>query len=191
MKLIPRLLLCVLLLPAGPSLAIDSDDDVYKEDAIRSYVDTLPEEIAEPEEEKLAIPPYPREENLIEVDVGRYGYPYRVFVDAASLSVGKDRVVRYTTVLRSPSGVDNVSYEGIRCPRSQFKRYAYGSGGEFYPATRTDEWKRIHQTRQDLHRKLLADEYFCPLPAGDQVAQILARLRRSASASDSFSRGEQ
>jgi hypothetical protein len=185
MKIPASLLLCALLLQAGPLPAADSDDDVYKEDAIRSYIDTLPEEVAEPEEEKMAIPPYPREQDLVEVDVGRYGYPYRLFVDAASVSVGKDRIIRYTALLRSKSGVDNVSYEGIRCPRHQFKRFAYGSGGRFYPASSSD-WKRIHQTRQDIYRKVLADEFFCPLPGGDQAAQIVARLRRSGTAPGAF-----
>lgn len=184
MKFPARLLLCALLLQAGPSSAADSDDDVYKEDAIRSYVDTL-EEAAEPEEQKLVIPPYPREKDLLEVDIDRYGYPYRLFIDAASLSVGDDRIVRYTALLRSKTGVDNVSYEGIRCPRHEYKRYAYGSGGKFYPATAGD-WTRIHQTRQDLYREVLANSYFCPLPTGDQTAVIIARLKRSGSLSDSF-----
>jgi len=190
MKTIHKLLLCAALLSAGPLPAADSGDDVYKEDAISPYIDTLPDEVSEPEEQKLVIPPYPRQQDLIEIDVGRYGYPYRVFVDAASLSVGKDRIVRYTAVLRSRSGVDNVSFEGIRCPRHQFKRYAYGSGGRFYPRSNAD-WERIHQIRQDIYRKVLADEYFCPLPAGDQVQQILGKLRRSGSARDSFAGDEE
>jgi hypothetical protein len=191
MKPAIRILFCALLLSAGPlPAAVDSDDDVYKEDAIRPYVDQQSEETKDAEDLPLVIPPYPSPENLLEVDISRYGYPYRLFVDAGSVTVGDDRIVRYTAVLRSPSGVDNVSYEGVRCSGSRYKRYAYGSGGKFYPATGS-QWKRIHQTRQDAHRKVLVDEYFCPLPGGDQAAQIVARLRRSGSTNDSFSRGEQ
>jgi CNP1-like family len=179
MKSISKLLLCALLLSsAGPLPAAGSDDDVYKEDAIKPFLDRLPEEVPQPEEEPVVIPPYPLEKNLVKMDIDRYGYAYQAYVDTASLSVGKDRVVRYTVVLRSPAGVDNVSYEGLRCTRNEFKRYAYGSGGRFYPVTNPD-WQRIHQVRQDIYRKVLADEYLCPIPGGNQVAQILARFERS------------
>ena len=61
-------------------------------------------------------PPYPRQADLIEFYVSPTA-EFKYFVDARSLSVGADRVVRFTLVARSPSGVDNVSYGGIRCPR--------------------------------------------------------------------------
>lgn len=179
MKFFSSLLLCALLLAAGPSPAADSDDDVYKEDAIRPYIDRMPTEDETPKEQKLVIPPWPQEKNLVEIDIGRYGFNYRLLVDTASVSVGDDRIVRYTAVLRSKSGVDNVSFEGIRCPRYQFKRYAYGSDGKFYTVGASD-WTRIHQTRQDIYRRLLADEYFCPLPSGDPAAVIVDKLKRSA-----------
>jgi len=178
MKSISWLLLCTLLLATGPSPAADYDDDVYKEDAIKPYIEALPEAKA-PKEQELVIPPWPEEKHLVEIDIGRYGYAYRLLIDTASVSVGADRIVRYTAVLRSKSGVDNVSYEGIRCVQYQFKRYAYGSGGTFYPVSGGD-WKRIHQTRQDIYRKLLADEFFCPLPGGDQAKVIVSKIKRSA-----------
>lgn len=178
MKSISGLLLCALLLSAGSAPAADSDDDVYKEDAIRHYIDNLPEK-AEPKEQKLVIPPWPQEKNLVEIDIGRYGYSFRLLVDTASISVGEDGVVRFTAVLRSNSGVDNVSYEGIRCARQQYKRYAYGSGGTFYPVGAAD-WKRIHQTRQDIYRQVLADGFFCPVPSGDAAATIVRKLNVAA-----------
>lgn len=178
MNFISVLLLCLSLLSVSPLRAADNDDDVYQEDAIKPFLDTLPEAGDEEKEQPLVLPPYPHEENLIEVDSARYGFPYRLFVDSASLSVGEDRVVRYTAVLRSDSGVDNVSFEGIRCVRRQFKRYAYGSVGQFYPLANND-WQYIRQTRQDIFRKLLADDYFCPLPVGDQAAELVKRLKHS------------
>jgi hypothetical protein len=43
-------------------------------------------------------------------------------------------VVRYTVVVKSPSGGSNVAYEGIRCtPTGEYRLYAYGVGGKFEP----------------------------------------------------------
>jgi hypothetical protein len=98
-----------------------------------------------------------------------------LLVDTGSMSVGEDRVVRYTVVLRSGAGVDNISFEGLLCSRNQYKRYAYGSGGAFHPLANTD-WQRIRHNRQDVYRRVLED-YLCPLPGGDPVPQLVKRLK--------------
>jgi hypothetical protein len=126
-------------------------------------------------EQAVVIPSYPRAEDLIEVDLSLYEFPYALFIDSKSLSVGKDGVVRYTVVLRSANGVENVSYEGIRCRHSKVQRYAYGSGGEFRPV-RNREWRFIRKDGQDRFRTELVNDYFCPLPLGDKERQILDKL---------------
>jgi hypothetical protein len=189
MKASAKLFLCAALLCAPARAADDPVGDVYKEEAIQPYIDRLPDEPEAGAERPVEIPAYPREQDLVEVEVGKHGYNYRVFVDSSSLSAGDDQIL-YTAVLRSPSGVDNVSYEGIRCARHQFRRYAYGSGGRLHPLS-NGGWQRIHRNRQNVYRNVLADEYFCPLPSGDAVAQIRARLERSGGGRDSFSAGEE
>ena len=124
----------------------------------------------------ITLPAYPRSEDLVVVDVARVDYPFTVFVDPGSVSVGKDRVIRFTVVLRSPSGAETVSYEGVRCIRRKYKRYAYGSNAQFRPAPVAD-WAFIRRTRQDLYRAVLTDNYFCPLPGGDNAAGIRRRLK--------------
>jgi len=175
MKPIGTIILCALLLSAGPLRAAAVDDDVYGEEAIKSYKEGQREK-PEWKEQDQAIPPYPKEKQLIRVDIGRSDFPYKVYVDQSSLSVAEDRVVRYTVVLRSKSGVDNVSFEGIRCNGRQYRRYAYGSGGEFHPVPRS-EWRAIQRRRQDVYRNALVDGYFCPLPNGDKVSQIVRKLK--------------
>lgn len=54
---------------------------------------------------------------------------FRFFVDAATLSVSDDGIVRYVLVARSPGGVDNVSLEGMRCATSEVRIYALGRDG--------------------------------------------------------------
>ncbi len=178
MKFLKLLLLTAALSAAAQAHAANGDDDVYEEDALQHSLDNAPDETAQKEKEQaLVLPPYPKDENLLEVDVARYDFPYRLYIDTASLSVGEDRIVRYTAVLRSQSGVDNISFEGMRCPSHEFKRYAYASGGRFHTIEGA-QWQRMRKTRQDYFRRVLADDYFCPLPGADQVAGIIRKLRR-------------
>lgn len=113
-----------------------------------------------PAEEKLALPAYPGARDLIEFSAGPTS-EFRFFIDPASLSVGADRVVRFTLIARSPTGAETVSYEGIRCASSEVRLYAIGRDGAW--ARRTGEWRKF-QAGQRWHY-VLADEYFCPLQA--------------------------
>jgi len=106
-----------------------------------------PSSITEPEEwseGRVRLPPWPNDNDLIELHPDGTDDAFRFFIDGANLSTDKDDdVVRYTIVIESPSGVRNVSFEGIRCTvRGHFKTYAYGAGGSF---TRVPgaEWQDI------------------------------------------------
>jgi hypothetical protein len=110
-------------------------------------------------EAEVRLPSYPKDADLIEFQVSS-GATFRFFIDAASLSVGADGVVRYTLVARSPSGVANISYEGIRCTTKSYRVYAQGTGGRWSP--RQGDWRDIEaRTIQRWHNVLYA-EYLCP-----------------------------
>jgi len=126
-------------------------------------------------EDAFVMPPYPTADDLIEVDLSLPEFAFTLFIDPKSLSVGKDRVIRYTAVLRSRNGVENVSYEGILCNHSQVRRYAYGSGGRFRPV-RNRDWRFIRKDGQDRFRMALVEHYFCPPPLGDTERQIVDKL---------------
>ena len=106
-----------------------------------------------------APPAYPKDADLIEFQVSS-GATFRFFIDAASLSVGADGVVRYTLVARSPSGVTNVSFEGIRCSTKSYKVFAQGSGGRWSP--RQGEWREIEAKTIQRWHNVLYFEYLCP-----------------------------
>ncbi|VAW78326.1 hypothetical protein MNBD_GAMMA13-1851 [hydrothermal vent metagenome] len=152
----------------------DEDDD----EAERPYQKSANDEWREL---GVTLPAYPRSDDLVAVDVARFDYPFSVFVDPGSVSVGEDRVIRYAVVLRSRSGAETVSYEGVRCSQGQYKRFAYGNNGEFRPVP-TSDWTFIRRTRQDFYRRVLAADYFCPLPGGDHAAGIRARLKGQGAA---------
>jgi len=124
------------------------------------------------------IPPYPREQNLILVEAGSET-SHRFYVDAASVSVGKDGVVRYTTVVKTSGGATNVSFEGMRCETREQKLYALGHRDGTWARARDPKWQRIVLRDLQPHRYMLYREFFCasrtqPTPP----KQALDALRR-------------
>jgi len=113
------------------------------------------------EEQKAELPPYPKPENLIRIDVSAVT-SFDFLVDAASVSVGKDEVIRYTLVARSASGATNVSFEGLRCATRERKLYAFGSTGNTWMQARNAAWTKIREVIANRQHAALADDYFCP-----------------------------
>jgi hypothetical protein len=125
----------------------------------------------------VALPAYPKREDLLEFQVSAASR-FRFYVDSASLSVGKDGVVRYTLVARSPAGAENVTREGIRCKAGTYRIYAYGrSDGRW--TERITDWRAIEPKSVQRWHHALWREYFCPqrVPIYD-VAEGLDALRR-------------
>ena len=107
--------------------------------------------------ERVAPPAYPNDASLVEFVVPEAG-GFRFFVDRATLGpTGKDGVVRYVLVARSPDGASNVSYEGIRCSTGQYRIFAVGGPGRSWGG-RASEWRALGAR---WHRALYR-EYFCP-----------------------------
>jgi CNP1-like family len=127
-------------------------------------------------EEQVVPPRYPREADLVELDVR--GTPdFRFFVDAATLSLGRDGVVRYALVARSRQGADNVTFEGLRCLTREYRVYAIG-GAERTWATQRGRWQPARAPEAGPARRALERDYLCP--DGHPVysaAEALAALR--------------
>ena len=126
-----------------------------------------------PEETQVELPAYPAAARLIEFERSP-GADFRYFIDPATLSVDKDGVVRYVLVARSAAGVQNVTYEGLRCETAEHRFYAFGRPDGTWSRSRAD-WRPLQQG-QPLQRVLYAD-YFCPqkvpiLNAGDGVRAL-------------------
>ena len=85
---------------------------------------------------------------------------FRFFVDALSVSVDEEGVVRYVLVARSREGIDNVSFEGMRCSTNEYRIYALGRDGAW--VGRPTDWRKMDvQSVQRWHHEL-ATNYFCP-----------------------------
>ena len=129
-------------------------------------------------EEEAQLPPYPKPEDLIEFRPSEIA-SFSFFIDRASLKVGADGVVRYTLLARSPSGVDNVSYEGIRCETGMYRVYATARSDRSWVTRTASGWKEIQPNPVQRWHQALRREYFCPQNAIIRsVAEGVDALRR-------------
>ena len=166
------------LLLAGPQLTVGGEDpvfgDLYGEGDSRDFVKG-----ESWKEQGLTLPAYPdtSSRKLIEVDLLLSRFPFRLFIDPDSVSVGEDRVVRYTAILKSRSGATSVFYEGIRCTRDQYRRYAYG-GEDGFRLSSNSRWRYIGVNGANRYLKVLHSHFMCPSPPPGKPGAVLARLRR-------------
>ncbi|MDP9107520.1 MAG: CNP1-like family protein [Pseudomonadota bacterium] len=130
------------------------------------------------QEVAVNLPAMPQPANLLPFDVSAIT-TQRFAVDEKSLTLGADGVVRYTLVGVSPSGVKNVSYEGIRCESREQKIYALGHDDGTWSQARRSEWQPILSNAVNRQQAALAQDYFC---AGRTIvgnaSDMVRRLRR-------------
>ena len=128
-------------------------------------------------ESTVEIPRWPEEDELLEVPIGRAGDPFRYYIDPESLTVSDDRVVRYVLVIISSSGAWNTSFEGILCSKGEYRRYAYGSGGQWHELGES-AWRRIVEDGGNDYRDRLYQNYLCNIGGiHPGVREILQRIR--------------
>ncbi len=108
----------------------------------------------------LQLPAAPVPENLM----GFYVSPtatQEFAIDAPSITVGSDGVVRYTLVATSRHGAQSISYEGIRCDTFEKKLYAFGQADGSWSRSQRDQWQRISPGKANAQHARLAQDYFC------------------------------
>jgi len=123
------------------------------------------------------IPSYPRTGDLVPFEAGAAS-PHRFYVDARSLSVGEDGVVRYTLVIKAAGGATNVTYEGIRCELRQQKYYAVGRADGNWARARNPQWRRIEHHDVNRHHNVLYSDFLCsgkrPVTSVREALQLLS-----------------
>ena len=131
-------------------------------------------------EMETRIPSYPRDGDLVQFEAGAAS-PHRFYVDARSLSVGEDGVVRYTLVIKAAGGATNVTFEGIRCELREQKYYAVGRADGNWVRARNPQWRRIEHQDVNRHHNVLYSDFFC---SGNQphgsVREVLQLLKSGA-----------
>lgn len=128
-------------------------------------------------EAPVELPAFPDDQGLLEVPLQIGDSSLRMFIHEPSLSIGDDGVVRYTMSLRSPSGAENIFYEGIRCSTHELRSYAF--------ATRKGEWKVLEEKWQSLmdlgvnrYRERLYRYYLCQPTVGPLLRKEMLRRMR-------------
>lgn len=126
----------------------------------------------------VQLPAYPKAENLIPFSVSS-ATRNKHFVDATSVSVGDDKVIRYTVVIEAAGGAKNVSFEGMRCESGERRLYAYGHPDGIWSKARNSGWEDIKFRSLLSYGKALYEDHFCPdgirVKNGSEAVQNLRR----------------
>lgn len=113
-------------------------------------------------EEASDLPAYPLESNLLEFHVDQPASRFRFFIDSESIDTGtSDGVVRYTLVIRSRNGADNVIFEAMHCAAKQYKTFAFGTRQKKFRPVRKPRWRAFSAGASQAYRRDLWDFYLC------------------------------
>lgn len=113
------------------------------------------------EESEVQLPVFPRQQELLGFYVSA-STDNRFSVDPASISVGRDGVIRYTLVVMTAAGSTNISFEGMRCETRERRLYALGRSDGTWSKARNSQWERVREVTSNRHHAALFQEYFCP-----------------------------
>jgi hypothetical protein len=142
-------LVIILLLPLVAAAQFSNFEEEYEDDSRWRELQTR-------------LPDYPKPENFLPFKASAAS-PFLFFIDAQSLDIGKDGVVRYSLIAKSASGAINVSFEGIRCSERQIRIYAYGRSDNTWSKPRTSQWRAISSDARNDQHLILYKEFFCPV----------------------------
>lgn len=129
------------------------------------------------QEVEALLPAAPQAGNLRAFEVGG-GKGHRYYLDQASLSSGQDGVVRYTLVVRTAGGAENVTYEGMRCSDGERKLYAFGRPDGQWSRNRHARWETIDARGAGSHHKELFFHYLCTVDGPGDLAVIRRAMAR-------------
>jgi len=107
------------------------------------------------------LPAYPKLEEALPFFVSSAS-DNEFFIDPKSVSVGEDDTVRYTLIIKSVTGVLNISFEGIRCGTREKKLYAFGRKDGTWSRNKYAKWDAIKYKDVNRQHHMLYDDFFCP-----------------------------
>ncbi|EIJ45087.1 hypothetical protein GWL_45270 [Herbaspirillum sp. GW103] len=125
------------------------------------------------------LPPTPQAKNLAEFYLSPQA-TMKAYVDLNSVSIGTDKVVRYTVVTKTEGGAVNVIYEGMRCETWEKKTYAFGHPDGTWSRSRRDKWQPIRDIGVNRIDGALFRDYFCEgkmIADNENLSSILSRLK--------------
>jgi hypothetical protein len=82
-------------------------------------------------------------------------------LDAPSIVFGKDEVIRYVVVITSSSRAQQVTYEGIRCEKYEWRLYATMQSDGKWSKSPNSRWQVIKNTSYNSYHAALVRDAFC------------------------------
>jgi hypothetical protein len=107
----------------------------------------------------VQLPAFPGKENLIPFKVGSVS-DTKYLIDGNSVSLSSDGVIRFVLVIESSAGVQNISYEGMRCTTAERRYYAFGRSDKTWSKARSALWGKVQGATNNHHAELY-NNYFC------------------------------
>jgi hypothetical protein len=143
--------------------AAPRDGDIYGYGKRDTYTSDEDEEKKKGwEENTVELPAYPEPQDFYSFYVSAAASS-RFFVDVRNIRIGSDGVVRYTLMVVSPSGIKNISHEGMRCQSREKRTYALGRvHDKVWSRARGSQWTRIRNETVNRHHAALFLDFFCP-----------------------------
>ena len=112
------------------------------------------------EEAEIKIPTAPPSKDLKPFYVSATNQ-LKFALDAPSITFGKDEVIRYVVVITTPSGAQQVSYEGIRCEKYEWRLYGTMQSDGKWHKTSSSRWQVIRNTGYNSYHAALVRDAFC------------------------------
>lgn len=133
-------------------------------------------------ESPVRLPPYPGRGDLVELDGALFEGGARVFLDPASLSQARPGVVRYTMLLLSAGGVENLFYESVHCENDEWRTLAFGTAAGEFQLVADPRWRSLRAGGSTGYRRAIARAHVCVLQrrVPDRAEDLRRRLHRAA-----------
>lgn len=138
----------------------------------------------DPDWKETEVPPAPAFElkRLIPVEMSVQSQ-LKWGVDPQTVNITSDGIVRYVVVAQSSSGVVNAMYEGIRCNKAEFRRYARHQPGSGWVKSVDSDWTPLRNTGASRHPETLARNGMCDGAAPPSTAaEAIRRLNAGVTA---------
>jgi len=143
----------------GLGLMLAAPADAVRKREEENPITNAPEELPFKELD-VAPPAFPQDKDLIEFTInGRTQNRY--FVDGSTLSVDSDAIIRFVLEVRTPSGVRNVTFSGVRCETLEWKDYAFASPDRSWRTDAEADWNYVEKKNLNNYKRSLVDEFLC------------------------------
>jgi hypothetical protein len=130
------------------------------------------------QETEVPAPPALSRDRLLALEMPPY-VSLQFGIDAASLAITPDGIVRYVVVARSSSGAVTAFYEGIRCATAEVKTYARSNNEGVWSRPGAVEWQALSANRPSKHAVIFARQAACDgATAASSVADIIRALKK-------------